>query len=96
MTEYKEKIFEQKWVIPLVFVLLSFCAIVGYIIYFNIKKYKEKKGKNQESKADILINDGDNVKDMKDVSEEEEDDNKDKEDEDDEEDDELNKNLIKV
>ena len=73
-----------------------FCAIAGYIIYFNIKKYKEKKGKNQESKADILINDGDNVKDMKDVSEEEEDDNKDKEDEDDEEDDELNKNLIKV
>ena len=88
--------FESKWAIPLVFVLLLFCAIVGYIIYFNIKKYKEKKGKNQESKADILINDGDNVKNMKDVSEEEEDDNKDKEDEDDEEDDELNKNLIKV
>ena len=86
--------FEQKWIIPLVLILLIFCVIVSYGIYKNIKEYKEKKAKNKENKADILINDGDKEKSMTDMKEEEKDEDKDKEDDEDEDD--ASESFIKV
>ena len=96
LTNIAPSYFEKNWIIPLVFVLLMFCAIAGYIIYVNIKEYKQKKNKKKEGVADILINEEENeVKRLVDIKEKD----KDKEDNDDEEDNEVEDNdesLIKI
>ena len=98
LVDKKDTEFNKNWIIPLVFVLIMFCAFVAYIIYINIKEYKQNKGKKKEGVADILINDGDKEKDMTDIKDEEKDTDKDKEDDDDEdnEEDDPNENLIKL
>ena len=98
LVDKKDTEFNKNWIIPLVFVLIMFCAFVAYIIYINIKEYKQNKGKKKEGVTDILINDGDKEKDMTDIKDEEKDADKDKEDDDDEdnEEDDPNENLIKL
>jgi len=64
--------FEQNWIIPLVLVLLMFCVIVAYIIYYNVKKCKQKKTQKREGVAYIIINE---EKGMEDITEKDKEDN---------------------
>ena len=53
----------------------SFCVIAGYIIYFNIKKYKQEKIKKRENAADIIINEEEKEKGMEDIKDKDKEDN---------------------
>ena len=91
LSNIDNSIFDQNWIIPLVFVLLMFCAIAGYIIYFNIKKYKQEKIKKRENAADIIINEEEKEKGMEDIKDKDKEDN-DEEDNNEEDNNEENNN----